>query len=170
MVNAIEHAAPELDKHVVITRIFDAPRELVFRAWANPEHLMRWFAPRGCTLHISKMDFRPGGSLLTCIRNPSFGDCWCKSVYHEIIVPERIVCTMAMVDAQGNAVEPASVGHDPEWPGETTLTVTFAEDHGKTILTLQQSVSESLAKRTGAYPSWIQMLDRLAEQLKTTHS
>ena len=170
MINSTEPTIAATDKQVVITRVFDAPRELVFRAWANPDHLMRWFAPRGCTLHISKMDFRPGGSLLTCISNPKFGDCWCKSVYHEIIVPERIVCTMAIIDAEGNSIEPAAVGHDPEWPRETTLTVTFAEDHGKTKLTLNQTVSESLAKRTGAYPSWIQMLDRLAEELTKTHS
>lgn len=170
MMNTTESTTTALDKQVVITRVFDAPRELVFRAWSNPEQLMRWFAPRGCTLHISKMDFRPGGSLMTCISNPSFGDCWCKSVYHEIVEPERIVCSMAIVDAEGSSVKPEAVGHDPKWPGETTLTVTFAEDHGKTKLTLHQTVSESLAKRTGAYPSWIQMLDRLTEQLTTTNS
>jgi hypothetical protein len=54
---------------------------------------------------------------------------------------------------------------DPDWPAETVLTVTFAELAGKTRLTLQQTVLESLAKRTGAHPSWIQMLDRLAEDL-----
>ena len=151
------------EKEVVITRVFDAPRELVFKAWADREHLMRWYAPKGCTIRISTIDFRPGGVFHHCIRNPKFGDCWCKGIYREIVVPECIVYTLALADEKGNLVDPADVGHDPDWPRETTVTVTFAELEGKTKLTLHQTVLESIAKRTGAHPSWIEMLDRLAE-------
>src|SRR5262249_39726825 len=62
------------DQMVFITRVFDAPRELVFKAWTDAEHMKQWFAPNGCTIHIEKMDIRPGGSFHTCISNPSFGD------------------------------------------------------------------------------------------------
>jgi uncharacterized protein YndB with AHSA1/START domain len=153
------------DRQIVITRVFNAPRELVFKAWTDPEHLKRWYAPRGCTIHIATMDLRQGGVFHTCIRNPKFHDCWCKGVYREIVVPERIVYTMAVADEKGNLVEPADAGMDPDWPRETIVTVTFAEHEGKTKVTLHQTVLESLAKRTGAHPSWIEMLDRLAEDL-----
>jgi uncharacterized protein YndB with AHSA1/START domain len=160
--------SPVLDRserQVFITRVFDAPRDLVFKAWTDPEHLVRWYAPRGCAIHFSRIDLRPGGAFHSCIRTPDGHDCWCTGVYREIAAPERLVFTMVAADADGNPVEPAEVGMDPDWPRETTVTVTFAELGRKTELTLRQTVSEALAKRTGAHPSWIEMLDRLAEDL-----
>jgi uncharacterized protein YndB with AHSA1/START domain len=154
--------APE--KTVVISRVFDAPRDLVFAAWTQPEYLLRWFAPHGCEFHIERIDVRPGGGFHSCIRDGSF-ECWCVGSYHEIVAPGRLVYTLAIADAQGNKVTPASVGHDARWPAETRLVVTFEDQGGKTRLTLQQDVSESLAKQTGAYPSWIEMLERLDELL-----
>ena len=61
MAGRSEPAAPTADRELVLTRVFDAPRELAFAAWAGPEHLTRWFAPRGCTVTFREMDFRPGG-------------------------------------------------------------------------------------------------------------
>jgi uncharacterized protein YndB with AHSA1/START domain len=150
---------------VFITRVFDAPRDLVFKAWTDPEQLVRWYAPRGCTIHFSRIDLRQGGAFHSRIRTPDGHDCWCTGVYREIVAPERIVFTMVAADENGKPVEPAEVGMDPEWPRESVVTVTFAELGRKTELTLRQTVSESLAKRTGAHPSWIEMLDRLAEDL-----
>jgi len=151
------------DRELLITRVFDAPRGLVFKAWSDPEHLMRWSAPHGCTLQFYKFDFRPGGVFLHLLRNPTGHDCLCKGTYREIVAPERIVYTLSFADEEGNFVEPAEIGADPDWPRETVVTVTFAEQDGKTELTLHQTVLESIAKRTGAHPSWLQMLDRLAE-------
>jgi uncharacterized protein YndB with AHSA1/START domain len=151
---------PALDNTVVISRVFDAPRDLVFEAWTQPEYLVRWFAPHGCTFHIERIDVRPGGGFHSCIRDGSF-ECWCVGVYHEIVRPERLMYTLAIADRHGNKVAPASVGHDARWPPETRLTVTFEDQGGKTRLTLHQDVSESLAKQTGAYPSWLEMLERL---------
>ena len=145
-----------------IERVFDAPRELVFEAWTNPEQLLQWYAPRGCTVRFVEIDVRPGGRFHSCIHNPSFGDCWCVGVYREIVRPERIVYTLETADSAGNEIEPAQAGHDPRWPRETLVTVTFAEVRGSTKLTLEQSVLESLARHTGAHPSWLEMLDRLA--------
>lgn len=153
------------DTNVVISRVFDAPRELVFEAWTRPEYLLRWFAPHGCTFHIERMDVRPGGGFHSCVRDASF-ECWCVGVYREIVRPERLVYTLAIADRDGNIAAPAAVGHDPRWPTETLLTVTFEELGGKTRLTLHQDVAESLAKQTGAYPSWLEMLDRLDELLR----
>jgi uncharacterized protein YndB with AHSA1/START domain len=152
------------DRTVVISRVFDAPRELVFEAWTKPEYLLRWFAPHGCSFHIERIDVRPGGGFHSCIRDGSF-ECWCVGVYEEIVRPERLVYTLAIADRDGNKVAPATVGHDARWPPETRLDVTFEELDGKTRLTLRQNVLESLAKQTGAYPSWLEMLERLEELL-----
>ena len=156
---------PEQEE-LVITRILSAPRELVFRAWTDPARLARWCAPQGCSIEFRQIDPRPGGVFHSCIRVPGGKECWCQGVYREVIAPERIVYSMAVADKDGNLVTPAQAGMDPDWPAETILTVTFADEAGKTRLTLHQTVSEALARRTGAGPSWLQMLDRLEEELK----
>jgi uncharacterized protein YndB with AHSA1/START domain len=148
---------------IFIERMFDAPRELVFEAWTRPDYLLQWYAPHGCTVRFVKIDVRPGGRFHSCIHNPSFGDCWCVGVYKEIVRPERIVYTLATADSAGNEIDPAQAGHDPRWPRETLVTVTLTDVRGSTRLTLEQNALESLAKQTGAHPSWLQMLDRLAE-------
>jgi uncharacterized protein YndB with AHSA1/START domain len=153
------------DKEVFITRVFNAPRKLVFTAWTDPEHLARWYAPDGCTVFFKRFEFRPGGSFHSCIKTPNLHDCWCTGTYLQIMEPEKIVFTMTVADENGNPVDPAFAGMDPDWPGDTTVTVTFTEQDGKTTLTLHQTVSESLAKRTGAHPSWLSMLNKLAAEL-----
>lgn len=158
-------ATPASKGEVLIQRTFAAPRALVWQAWTDVEQLQLWHAPHGCDIHFARFDFRAGGGFLSRISNPSFGDCWCVGAYLEIVEPERIVYQMAVADSEGNRVKSASVGHDVDWPEETTVTVIFEERDGQTHLTLRQNVSEELAKRTGAYPSWLQMLDRLAEKL-----
>lgn len=157
---------PTADGEVLITRTFRAPRQLVWQAWTDRAHLTRWHAPQGCDIHFARFDFRVGGSFHSRISNPSFGDCWCLGTYLEIVPPERLVYTMALADAAGHLIAAEEAGHDPEWPAETTVTLTLTEQaDGSTLLTLHQSVKESIARRTGAYPSWLSMFDRLAEDL-----
>ena len=154
------------EKQVSITRVIDAPRQLVFEAWTDPQHLLRWYAPNNCTFRIKEIEVVPGGQFLHCITNPQFGDCWCKGVYHEIVEPERIVFSLNLSDENGNDVTGAEVGHHHDWPSKTMVTVTLTEQDGKTILRLDQNVPEALAKQTGAHPSWLQMLDKLEHELK----
>src|SRR5258706_1802173 len=87
-----------MEREVVITRVFDAPRELVFKAWTDPERLKRWYAPKGCTTQFLKLDFRQDGTFHSCIRSPEGHECWCKGTYHEIVVPEKIVFTVEISD------------------------------------------------------------------------
>jgi uncharacterized protein YndB with AHSA1/START domain len=150
-----------------IERVFDAPRELVFEAWTNPEYLLRWYAPRGCSIHFAHIDVRPGGKFHSCIHNPSFGECWCTGIYKEIVRPERILYSIALADSAGNEIDPVKAGHDPRWPRMTLVKVTLEDVGGATRLTLEQNALESLAKETGAYPSWLEMLDRLGETTRT---
>lgn len=154
-------------QELVITRLFEAPRELVFQTWTTPEHLQHWFAPTGCTVEFQHLDVRPGGTFHCCIRNPLFHDCWTVGVYHEVLAPERLVYNIAIANEHGQRMAPVEMGMDPEWPAETLVTITFDEQDGKTLLTLRQAVNEALAKRTGAHPSWLIMLDRLADHLRT---
>lgn len=154
------------NNEVRIEYVFNAPRARVFEAWTNPEFLKQWYAPKGCTIHFNKIDIRPGGTFHSCISNPQYGDCWAMGTYIEIIEPEKIVQTLINADEYGNPVNPVDIGMDPDWPKETLLTVTFLEYEGeKTKIILEQTVAESLARQTGAYPSWIEMLQRLNKKL-----
>jgi uncharacterized protein YndB with AHSA1/START domain len=155
----------ENSRLVTITRTLDAPRELVFRMWSTPELLMRWYAPRRCRLEVLRFDFREGGEFRYRIREPDGSGCLCSSIFTEIVESERIVYSLCFSDEQGGFVSAKSAGADDDWPDRTTVTVTFVEQHGRTTMTLHQTVPESVAKRTGAYPSWVEMLDRLSEML-----
>lgn len=150
-----------MEKEVLITEIFDAPRELVFRAWTDAEWLPQWYAPNNCTIRFKKLNITVGGSFHSCIHNPEYGDCWVIGEYKEIITPERLVYTAIIADEEGIPADPALIGMHPDWPAETIITVTFKEENGKTIVTLHQNASESVAKTTGAHPSWLQQLNNL---------
>ena len=153
------------EKMVWITRMFDAPRELVFKAWATSQHMERWYAPHGCKVIFPRYEFHQGGVFHSCIHTPEGYDCWCRGEFLEIKAPEKLTYTLSRADAQGNFVTPLEMGMHPDWPEQTIVTVTFEDVEGKTRLTLHQTVNEDLAKQTGAHPSWLQMLDRLAEEV-----
>ena len=89
---------------LVIERIFDAPRELVWRAWTEPEHFMRWYGPQGMTLPSCEIDFRVGGRHLFGMRSPDGQEYWSSGVYREIVPLERFVFTDSPADEHGNVV------------------------------------------------------------------
>ncbi len=153
------------NEDVFISRIVDAPREQVFQAWTDPVGLEQWFAPKGCTIHFKQIDIREGGTFHSVIKNPAYKDCWCVGTYLEIVKPERIVFTMVNADENGNPLTAVEAGMDPEWPASTTVTVTLGAKGNQTEFTLHQTVNETIAKRTGAHPSWLQMLDILEAYL-----
>jgi uncharacterized protein YndB with AHSA1/START domain len=146
------------ERELVIERIFDAPRELVWKAWTDPKHVAQWWGPRGFTNPVCEMDVRPGGAILIHMRGPDGVVYPAKGVFREIVEPERLVFTdSAFEDEDGN----------PQL--EVLTTVTFAEQGGKTKLTLHAivikstpAVAEALA---GMEEGWSQSLDKLAEYL-----
>jgi uncharacterized protein YndB with AHSA1/START domain len=143
------------DRELAITRVFDAPRDLVFKVWTQPEHLVRWLGPRGFAAPSAEMDVRPGGAYRACIRSPEGADYWMQGVYREIVAPERLVFTFAWEDEGGR-------------PGrETLVTVTFADHSGKTKLTFHQAPFESVADRDSHQEGWAECLDRLGAYLAT---
>ncbi len=114
------------DLEFIAIRTFDAPRETVFKAWAECEALSRWWGPTGWTLPVCEIDFREGGTWFYCMRSPEGEDACGKTTYLDIVEPERIVYSDAFVDRDGN-----------ELPGmpETSVTVLFTEQDGKTTIT-----------------------------------
>jgi uncharacterized protein YndB with AHSA1/START domain len=146
-------AAATADRELVVTRVIDAPRVLVFKAWTEPEHIARWWGPQGYTTTFCEMDIRPGGRYRFCMRSPEGVDRWKQGVYREIMPPERIVFTFAWEDADGNP------GH------ELLTTVTFAEQGTKTKLTLRQALFETVEGRDDHRGGWTSCLERFAEYM-----
>ena len=140
---------------LVITRVFDAPRSLVFKAWTEPDRAARWWGPQGFTTLHCAMDVRTGGAFRVCTRAPDGTEYWKQGVYREVAEPERLVFTFAWEDAEGKP------GH------ETVVTVTFAEHGAKTRLTLHQAVFETVAARDSHQAGWTSTMERLAEYLTT---
>lgn len=153
-------------KEIFITRLFDAPRELVFEAWTDPQLLVRWYAPKGCSIRFLKLEPHAGGAFHSCISTPDGYDCWCTGTYLAVTPHEQIVFSMCNADEQGNAIESGQNGTPEDWPTKTVVTVTLTDVNGQTEMTLHQTAPEDVAKRTGAYPSWLEMFDKLAEDLK----
>lgn len=146
---------------ILIVRRFAAPRELVWRAWTDPSQPVRWHAPSGCEIEFPAIDLRQGGRFRSVIRTPDGADCWCAGEYREVTPPERLVYTIGLTDEHGHSTDADGAGKNADWPVTTTVSVTLAEDGGGTLLTLHQTASEAVGRRTGAYPSWLSMLDRL---------
>ncbi len=147
-------AATEMaERELVIERIFDAPRSLVFKAWTDPDHMVHWFGPRGFKSTVLKSELRPGGAYRIHMLGPD-GDHWNQGVFREIKEPERLVMAGGWADADGNFTRP-----------QTTMTLTFEDHGGKTKLTLRQSIFESVTARDEHRGGWTSSLDRLAEYL-----
>ncbi len=163
--NVLNDTAQPQERDIVIVRVFAAPRELVFEAWTKPEHLVRWWAPKGCTTQVRRLDLRPGGSFHFCMRTPDGKNIWGLGIYRDIVVPERIVYTDTFADADGNPVPPTHYGMSAGHPAETLVTVTFAEHDGGTLLTLRHAIPESVVERGATQQGWGEMLERLAEAL-----
>ena len=150
-----------------ITRTFDAPRDLVWKAWTEPDRMMRWWGPKGFTSPVHKIDFRVGGEYLGCMRSPEGQDYWSKGVFREIVEPERLVMTDSFADAEGNTVPASYYGMSGDWPLEMLVTVTLEEHEGKTKLTLKHSGIEGFSAKDldNMQQGWNESFDKLAEAL-----
>lgn len=121
-------------KELVITRTFDAPRELVWKVWTEAEHLARWWGPKSFPISVNKLDFRPGGVFHYSMHASPDNVWWGRFIYQEIIPPEKLVFISSFSDEQcGVTRHPLS----STWPLETLTTITFSEVNGKTLLTLR---------------------------------
>jgi uncharacterized protein YndB with AHSA1/START domain len=125
----------------VTSRVFDAPRELVWRCFTEPQRMKEWWGPKGSTIVASKMDFRIGGTYLGAMRAPDGQVMWAKFIYREIVAPELLVWVHSFSDEAGGVTRhPMS----PTWPLKLLTTVTLEENPGgKTKLTLRWSPLEA---------------------------
>jgi uncharacterized protein YndB with AHSA1/START domain len=141
-------------RDLVVTRVFDAPRALVFAAWTDPARLQQWWGPERFTNPVCEFDARPGGAIRIHMRGPDGTVYPMTGVVREIVPPELLAFTCTPLDANGEAMF------------ETTNMVTFEEHQGKTKLTLRISVTMALEQAApylaGMAPGWTQSLDRLA--------
>ncbi len=141
-------------QELIITRVFNAPRTLVFKAFSETESLAQWWGPKGMDITIKKLEFQPGGIFHFCMTAPDNSTMWAKFTYREILSPERIVFVNSFSDSEGNIIKPP---FDDNWPTEMLNTFTFTENNGKTTLTLQveaiNASEEEIKTFTDNHPS-----------------
>jgi uncharacterized protein YndB with AHSA1/START domain len=153
----ISAASESTQWDLILTRVFDAPRELVFKAWTDTKHMQQWWGPKGFTNPVCELDTRAGGAIRIDMRAPDGVVYPMKGVFEEIIAPERLVFISSALDDQGNSMF------------DILNTVTFAAQRGKTVLTLQARVIKASAQAPqylkGMEAGWTQSLDRLNRHL-----
>lgn len=147
------------DRELVFTRLYDAPRALVFAAWTDPKHLAQWWGPNGFTLTVHSIDVRPGGVWRFVMHGPDGTDYENCITYDEIVRPERLVYS----HGGGEEVEPVRF----------QTTVTFEDHGGKTRLTMRMvfpsaAERDRVAEKYGAIEGAQQTLARLAAYVETT--
>ena len=133
--------------------MFDAPRELVFQMWTDPKHLAKWWGPRDYPVGPLSMDVRPGSKWRNCLMSNA-GDMslWHSGTFREVIPPERLIFTFRWEEEGERAME-------------NVVTVTFAEQDGKTLMTLRQAPFHSARECDGHDVGWNSSFDRLEEYL-----
>ena len=154
----------------IISRTFDAPIGKVWKAWTEPDAFRQWFGPKGCTVTDVKMELRPNGSCHCCVRPPNGPEMWGKFIYQEIVEPRRLVYAQHFSDRAGGITRhPLS----PTWPLQMLTTVTFAEQKGKTVLTVNWAPLNATDEECKTFDSahegmnqgWGGSFDQLADYL-----
>lgn len=139
-------------------RSFNAPGDMVWRAWTEPEHLVKWWGPRAFQTEVREMDVRPGGVWHYCMRSSEWGDAWGRAVYREVVAPERLSYLDAFSNEEGDMIPP-----------EAETTMTFAEVDGVTTVTgetVYPSVEDvEKVLEMGVEAGMAETLDRLDELL-----
>lgn len=143
------------DRELVITRIFNAPRTLVFKAWTDPQHKQHWHAPQGFTVTDVTYNLKPGGSYRACLNAPDGTKHWVCGTYKVIKEPEKLVFTHGWEDENG------------ECPHETLVTVTLTDLGDKTRMDFHQAIFESIESRDGHRMGWDSTFERLSAYLET---
>ena len=161
--NARIEAVPESSPwDLVMTRTFDAPRELVFKAWTDPKQVQQWWGPHGFTNPRCEVDARRGGAIRIDMRGPNGVVYPMKAVFEEVTEPERLVFVTSALDDKGNSMF------------DVRNTVIFVDRRGKTELTLQARVVRATAVAPqylkGMEVGWSQSLERLQAHVRSTHS
>lgn len=148
---------------IEVSRTFEAPLELLWKAWTEPEHFMKWYGPKGFTAPTCEIDLRVGGRHLWSMRSPDGMQMYFTGVYKEVLPMERLVYTDSMSDAEGNLMSPAAMGMAEGTPVTMDVTVTFAHADGKTTVTVSHVGSGAGGESAGT--GWEQAFDKLTAEL-----
>ncbi len=127
-------AAESAGRELVIARVFNVPRDLVWKAFTEPQRLEQWWGPKEFTTRVHQFDLRPGGVFLYSQRTPDGREMFGKWVYREIVAPQRMVIVSSFTDDRGHPVRHPL---EPNWPLEMLSSSTFAGHQGRTTLTIR---------------------------------
>ena len=153
--------------NLTIVRTFNAPRELVFKMWTEPELLKKWWGPHPYSAPVAEIDARLGGTWFVCMRsNDGADNTWFKGTFTEFVPPDRLAIKNHFTDANGNRISSQEAGLGPDFPDELTMTVTFTEADGQTRITLEQTIPRRLVDTMGARHGWLQSFEKFAAALK----
>lgn len=161
------------DNEIIFTRELDAPRELVWRAWTDPDWYKRWWGPEHFTCPVATLDVRPGGRWHSAMQDPDGNRYWSTGAYREVVPFERLVMTDSFSDEEGNIISAAQYGMGDDIPLEM-LTTVLLEDIGgnRTRMTTISYAMPEGPIREGAIAGWTTSLDKLEnvlEQAKLRH-
>ncbi|MCI0709987.1 MAG: SRPBCC domain-containing protein [Chloroflexi bacterium] len=150
---------------IVIERTFDAPVDLIWQMWTQPEHFKQWYGPEGFTVPVAEMDVQVGGKRLVCMES-SDGSMkfWTTGEYTEIVPNKRLIYTESMADENGNVLSPAA----DEYPATTVITVLLEDVDGHTKMTMTHAGVP--ANEQGANEGWEQAFARLAAYIKAVRN
>ena len=147
---------------VVIERSFDAPVDLIWQMWTDPEHFKAWYGPEGATVPVAKMDVRVGGSRLVCMEMATpngLMQMWFTGEYREVVKNQRLVYTESMSDEDGNVLSPSEMGMPLGHPTMTEIIVELEADGGQTRMTLTHA---GVPKGSPGAAGWVMAFDKLA--------
>ncbi len=155
------------EKGITVTRLFDIPRDRVWKAWTEPEHIMRWWGPKDFTSPACKVDLQVGGKHLFCMRDTAGRDYWSTGVYREIVPLKKLVYIDSFADEKGNIVPASYYGMPGNLPMEMLVTVTFEDAGEKTKMVLHHEGMKSGKTSKDMKAGWDQSFDKLADRMKS---
>jgi uncharacterized protein YndB with AHSA1/START domain len=154
-----------MSRELKIVRVFDAPKDLVWKAWSDPETFMKWWGPLYFTSPVCKMDFREGGKYHWCMQDPGGNRYWTVGEYKEIKPMDKIVYTDSFADENGNEISAEVYGLPSNFPNGTIVTVIFESQGNKTKMTLIHEGLPEAEIDGNTSAGWNQSLDKLAEAI-----
>jgi uncharacterized protein YndB with AHSA1/START domain len=151
---------------VVIERSFNAPVDLIWQMWTDPEHFKAWYGPDGSTIPVAKMDVRVGGTRLMCMEMLSPDgpmQIWFAGEYRQVVENKRLVYTESMSDENGNVLSPSDLGMPEGHPMTTEIRVELEDVAGRTKMVMTHS---GVPRDSAGAAGWIMALDKLAALLE----
>ncbi len=156
--------SPVSNNAVVIERTFEAPVDLIWQMWTQPELFQKWYGPKGFTIPVAKMEVRVGGTRLICMASPDGSmKMWTTGKYLEIVPTRRLVYSESPADENGKVVSPSAMGMPEGYPATTEVTVLLEDLGGRTKMVMTHAGIPADSAGAGG---WTQAFDKLADQVE----